>query len=50
MTSDTDTTLVRIGIPAIALALAALFVFATWRTGDGLSSAARLRRTVLAGV
>lgn len=50
MTSDLDTTLVRIGIPAIALALAALFVFATWRTGDGLSSAARLRRTVLAGV
>ena len=45
-----DTTLVRIGIPGIALALSALFVYATWRTGDGLPAPARLRRTVLAGV
>jgi hypothetical protein len=45
-----DTTLVRIGIPGIALALSALFVYATWRTGDGLPASARLRRTVLAGV
>jgi hypothetical protein len=44
-----DTTLVRIGIPAIALALSALFVYATWRTGDGLAPAARLRRTIFAG-
>jgi len=44
-----DTTLVRIGIPAIALALSALFVFATWRTGGGLEPAARRRRTILAG-
>lgn len=41
-----DTTLVRLGIPAIALALAALFVAATWRTGLGLPPAARRRRTV----
>ena len=33
----------RIGIPGIALALTALFVFATWRTGDGLPAAARRR-------
>lgn len=46
---DIDTTLVRIGIPAIALALAALFVFATWRTGEGLAPAARRRRTLLTG-
>jgi hypothetical protein len=46
---DTDTALVRIGIPGIALALAALFVAATWRTGDGLAPAARRRRTILAG-
>src|SRR5436190_1483721 len=39
----------RSGIPAIALALAILFVFATWRTGDGLAPAARWRRTILAG-
>jgi hypothetical protein len=44
-----DTTLVRIGIPGIALALAVLFVVATWRTGDGLAPAARRRRTILAG-
>jgi hypothetical protein len=44
-----DTTLVRIGIPTIALALAGLFVAATWRSGAGLGSAARRRRTVLAG-
>ena len=44
-----DTTLVRIGIPGIALALAVLFVVATWRTGDGLTPAARRRRTILAG-
>jgi hypothetical protein len=50
MNSDFDTTLVRIGIPAIALALAALFVFATWRTGDGLPAAARRRRTIFAGL
>src|SRR4051812_46056502 len=46
---NTDPALVRIGIPAIALALAILFVFATWRTGDGLAPAARWRRTILAG-
>ena len=44
-----DTTLVRIGIPGIALALSALFVAATWRTGEGLAPAARRRRTILAG-
>jgi hypothetical protein len=44
-----DTTIVRIGIPAIALALSALFVAATWWTGEGLAPAARLRRTLLAG-
>jgi hypothetical protein len=44
-----DTTLVRLGIPGIALALAALFVAATWRTGAGLDRAARWRRTILAG-
>lgn len=44
-----DTPLVRIGIPGIALALAALFVFATWRTGEGLGPATRRRRTLLAG-
>jgi hypothetical protein len=44
-----DTTVVRIGIPAIALALSVLFVAATWRTGDGLQAAARRRRTILAG-
>ena len=43
-----DTTLVRIGIPGIALALSALFVAATWRTGAGLDPAARRRRTVRA--
>ncbi len=43
-----DTTLVRIGIPGIALALAVLFVAATWRTGEGLVPAARRRRTILA--
>jgi len=42
-----DATLVRIGIPAIALGLAALFVLMTWRTGEGLSPAARTRRTVV---
>jgi hypothetical protein len=45
-----DTTLVRVGIPTIALALAALFVAATWRTGEGLTPAARRRRTLLAGL
>jgi hypothetical protein len=44
-----DATLVRLGIPAIALALAALFVAATWRTGEGLDPGARRRRTILAG-
>ena len=44
-----DTTVVRIGIPAIALALGALFVVATWRTGEGLDPGARRRRTILAG-
>jgi hypothetical protein len=44
-----DTTLVRIGIPTIALALAVLFVAATWRTGEGLDPGARRRRTILAG-
>jgi hypothetical protein len=46
---NSDPALVRIGIPAIALALAVLFVFATWRTGDGLPPATRRRRTILAG-
>lgn len=45
-----DTTLVRVGIPGIALALSALFVAATWRTGEGLGAAARRRRTLRAGV
>ena len=45
-----DAALVRIGIPAIALALSALFVAATWRTGNGLDPTARRRRTILAGV
>jgi hypothetical protein len=49
MDIETDPALVRIGIPAIALALAALFVFATWWTGADLPPAARRRRTVLAG-
>jgi hypothetical protein len=44
-----DTTLVRIGIPAIALALSALFVVATWLTGEQLDPAARRRRTIWAG-
>ena len=44
-----DTTLVRIGIPGIALALSVLFVAATWWTGDGLHPGARRRRTILAG-
>ena len=44
-----DTTLVRIGIPGIALALSALFVAATWRTGEGLDPVARRRRTIRAG-
>jgi hypothetical protein len=44
-----DTTIVRLGIPAIALALSALFVAATWWTGEGMAPAARLRRTLLAG-
>jgi len=44
-----DTTIVRLGIPGIALALSALFVFATWRTGEGMAPAARRRRTLLAG-
>src|SRR6476469_1639245 len=48
MDSSFDTTLVRIGIPGIALALSALFVAATWRTGEGLDPAARRRRTILA--
>jgi hypothetical protein len=43
-----DTTIVRLGIPGIALALSALFVFATWRTGEGMTPAARTRRTLLA--
>jgi len=46
MDTTLDTTLVRLGIPAIALALAALFVAATWRTGVGLAPAARRRRTL----
>jgi hypothetical protein len=45
---DMDTTIVRIGIPGIALALSALFVAATWRTGEGMDPAARRRRTLLA--
>jgi hypothetical protein len=44
-----DATVVRIGIPAIALALSALFVAATWWTGDGLAPGARWRRTLIAG-
>jgi hypothetical protein len=50
MDVDADTTLVRIGIPGIALTLSALFVAATWWTGDGMAPATRRRRTVLAGV
>jgi hypothetical protein len=44
-----DAALVRIGIPAIALALSASFVAATWWTGDGLDAGARRRRTIRAG-
>jgi hypothetical protein len=44
-----DITLVRLGIPAIALALAVLFVVATWITGQGLDAGARRRRAVRAG-
>src|SRR3954454_1834665 len=44
-----DTALARLGIPGIALALSALFVAATWRTGDGMERAARRRRTIRAG-
>src|SRR3954470_5736667 len=44
-----DATLVRIGIPGIAVALSALFVAATWLTGDRLDIAARRRRTIYAG-
>jgi len=43
-----DVLVVRIGIPAMALALAGLFVATTWWTGDGLAPAARRRRTILA--
>jgi hypothetical protein len=43
---DMDIALVRVGIPAIALGLAALFVAATWITGRGLDPAARRRRTL----
>jgi hypothetical protein len=43
---DTDTTLVKIGIPGIGLALGALFVYATWLTGRQLGPAARRRRTL----
>ena len=45
-----DTTLPRLGIPAIGLALAALFVYATWLTGRRLEPPARRRRTVGVGV
>ena len=45
-----DTSLVRVGIPTIALALSALFVAATWRTGEGLAPGLRRRRTILAGL
>jgi len=44
--TDTDVTIARIGIPAIALGLAALFVAATWITGRDLDAAARRRRTL----
>jgi len=43
-----DVLVVRIGIPAMALALAGLFVAAAWWTGDGRAPAARRRRTILA--
>ena len=45
-----DAALVVIGIPAIALGLSALFVFATWWTGDGMDPVARRRRTLRAAV
>jgi len=45
-----DATLVRIGIPTIALCLAALFVVMTWRTGQDLGPAARRRRTVAVAI
>lgn len=45
-----DAALVLIGIPAIALALAALFVVMTWRTGEGLPPASRTRRTVVVAI
>jgi hypothetical protein len=45
-----DATLVLIGIPGIALALAVLFVVMTWRTGEDLLPAARTWRTVAVAV
>jgi drug/metabolite transporter (DMT)-like permease len=45
-----DTTLVRLGIPGIALALVGLFVYTTWLTGRALDPAARTRRTLGVGV
>lgn len=45
-----DAALVLIGIPAIALALAVLFVVMTWRTGEGLPAATRTRRTAAVAI
>jgi len=45
-----DATLVLIGIPALALALALLFVVMTWRTGQGLARPARVRRTAAVAI
>jgi hypothetical protein len=45
-----DTTLPLIGIPAIGLGLAALFVYATWLTGRQLEPPARRRRTIRVAV
>jgi hypothetical protein len=45
-----DTMLPLIGIPAIGLGLAVLFVYATWLTGRKLDLAARRRRTIRVAV
>jgi hypothetical protein len=45
-----DTTAVRFGIPAIAIALSTMFVAANWWTGEGLEPRVRRWRTIRAGV
>lgn len=45
-----DATLVLLGIPGLALCLTVLFVVMTWRTGEGLSGPARLRRTLAVAI